>query len=258
MIDEAGERLGAVFVFRDVTALRRYEKEVKEKERAVALGEMALGVVHEVKNPLTSVKGFTQLLTHSGITEEKRAEYVRLIDSELNRVNRLLNEMLVYGGRSRLELRKHDVLSILAARVDGRDWRDAGGRPEIRVLPGDSFVASVDEFKIAQVFDNVLKNAAEAIAAKRGGRVVVLARADEKTVTLDFVDTGCGVRKSDLGKIGSPLFSTKREGTGLGLAISRKILEAHGGSLTIQSKYKFYTKIGMRLPKADAAKAKWL
>ena len=254
MIGDAGEQLGAVFVFRDVTLTRRYEREVKEKERAVALGEMALGVVHEVKNPLTSVKGFAQLLLRPGVTEEKRAEYLGLMDSELNRVNRLLNEMLIYGGRSRLELRECDVLAILADRVDRCKWcKD--GRPEIRVLLGESFLAFVDEFKLAQVFDNLLKNASEAVAGKGQGRVVVLARADDGKVILDFVDTGCGIRKEDLGKIGSPLFSTKQDGTGLGLAISRKILEAHGGSLAIQSRYKFYTKVSMRLPRTGAAKA---
>jgi two-component system, NtrC family, sensor histidine kinase AtoS len=256
MIDEAGVRLGAVFVFRDVTMVRKYDEEVKEKERAVALGEMALGVVHEVKNPLTSVKGFAQLLTRPEITEEKRTEYARLIDSELNRVNRLLNEMLVYGGQSRLDRQKCDILAILANRLDGRDWSDCGGRPEIRVCSGDSFVASVDELKITQVFDNVLKNAQEAIAAKGEGRVVVLARADGRKIDLAFLDTGCGIRPDDLGKTGNPLFSTKRDGTGLGLAISRKIIEAHGGSLAIQSRYGFYTKVSMRLPRTGAAKAK--
>ncbi len=257
MIDEAGERLGAVFVFRDVTVVRRYEQEVKEKERAVALGEMALGVVHEVKNPLTSVKGFTQLLKHPGITPEKRTEYVNLVDSELNRVNRLLNEMLIFGGRSRLELRSRDVLGLLADRLDGRqDRAGLGGRPEIRVLSGDSFTAPVDEMKLTQVFDNVLKNAAEAVEAKGSGRVVVLAGADERNISLEFVDTGCGIKPRDLARIGSPLYSTKSDGAGLGLAISRKILEAHGGSLEIRSKLGFYTKVCVRLSKAGAGKAK--
>lgn len=255
MIDEGGERLGAVFVFRDVTMQRKYEQEVKEKERAVALGEMALGVVHEVKNPLTSVKGFAQLLTRPGITEEKRTEYARIIDSELNRVNCLLNEMLLYGGMSRLEFKKCDILSLLANRLDGKDWTNFGGRPEVRALPDGSFIASVDEMKLAQVFDNILKNAQDAIGIRGDGHLVVLARADGKRVCVSFVDTGCGIRSEDLAKIGSPLFSTKYDGTGLGVAISRKIVEAHGGTLSIQSKYGFYTKISVRLPKADHAKA---
>lgn len=254
MIGEDGEPLGSVFVFRDVTLVRGYEREVQEKERAVALGRMALGVVHEVKNPLTSVKGFAQLLLRPGIGEEKRSEYARLIDSELNRVNRLLNEMLVYGGRSRLELRECDILAILEDRVVNCEWC-ASPRPEIRARPGSSFVARVDEFKLAQVFDNLLKNATEAVAAKGSGRVVAILREEEGRFALDLVDTGCGIRAEDLDKIGDPLFSTKRDGAGLGLAISRKILEAHGGSLSVRSRLGFYTKISLRLPRSGAAEA---
>jgi signal transduction histidine kinase len=254
MIGEDGEPLGSVFVFRDVTPARRYEREVQEKERALALGRMALGVVHEVKNPLTSVKGFAQLLLRPGIGEEKRAEYVRLIDSELNRVNRLLNEMLVYGGTSRLELRECDVRSILTDRVDNCEWC-ASPRPEIRARPGSSFLARVDEFKLAQVLDNLLKNAAEAVREKGAGRVVATLRDEDGRVVLDLVDTGCGIRAEDLDRIGNPLFSTKRDGTGLGLAISRKILEAHGGSLSVRSRHGFYTKVSLCLPGLGAAKA---
>lgn len=250
---EDGKPLGWVFVFRDVTPARRYEREVQEKERAVALGQMALGVVHEVKNPLTSVKGFAQLIARPGIPEEKRSEYVRLIDSELNRVNRLLNEMLVYGGTSRLELRDCDILSILEDRMD-RCEGCTGTRVEIRARPGDSFAARVDEFKLAQVFDNLLKNSSEAVAAKGSGRIVANLREEAGRIVLDFVDTGCGIRPEDLDKIGSPLFSTKRDGAGLGLAISRKILEAHGGSLSVRSRHGFYTKVSMRIPRSGAAK----
>ncbi len=254
MIDEDGIRLGAVFVFRDVTVARKYEQEVKEKERALALGEMALGVVHEVKNPLTSVKGFAQLLTRPGITEGKRTEYARLIDSELNRVNRLLNEMLAFGGKSRLEPHRCDLLSLLSGRIDARDWSGVGGKPEVRVSAGRSFNATVDAVKLSQVFDNVLKNAQDAVAAKGSGRVLVLGRSDGRKVCLCFVDLGVGIRGEDLEKVGIPLFSTKSDGTGLGLAISRKILEAHGGALDIQSKHGFYTKVTVTVPKTLNAK----
>ena len=122
-------------------------------------------------------------------------------------------------------------------------------------MSGGSFIARVDEFKLAQVFDNLLKNAAEAVASKGEGRIVATARADSGRIALDFVDTGCGIRGDELGKIGSPLYSTKPDGTGLGLAISRKILEAHGGSLAIHSLHGYYTKVSMRLPRAGSEEA---
>lgn len=249
MTGDDGEALGTVLVFRDVSFARRYEREVQDKAKAVALGEMALGVVHEVKNPLTSVKGFAQLLTRPEISEAKRAEYVGLIDAELNRVNRLLNEMLVFGGKNRLELRECDLLAILSDRVERCEWRKVP-KPEIRAALDASYVARADGFKLAQVFDNLLKNASEAVSAKGSGRIVATLRRETEAIKLDVVDTGCGIRAEDLARIGWPLYSTKRDGAGLGLAISKKIMEAHGGSLAVDSRYGFYTRVTMRIPKS--------
>jgi len=249
MLDETGSRLGAVFVFRDITKIRGYERQIQEKERAAMLGEMALAVVHEVKNPMTSVKGFTQLLGRAGIDEEKRATYIGLINDELNRVNRLLNEMLVYGGKSRLEPRPCDVAELVRDAVIRNDWSPYGVRPAVFADPGDDCLAEVDAFKLGQVLDNVLKNACEAVAAKGGGRVVALVRGEGSAVSVRVVDSGVGVPADVLPKIGNPLFSTKATGNGFGIATSRKIVEAHGGSLFIDSTEGVYTKVSIFLPK---------
>ncbi|HPE90446.1 MAG TPA: ATP-binding protein [Spirochaetia bacterium] len=249
MFDETGSRIGAVYVFRDVTTMRRYEKEIKEKERAVLLSEMALAVVHEVKNPMTSVKGFAQLLGRPGVGEDRRREYLRLIDEELNRVNRLLNEMLVYGGDSRLDPRPCDVAELVRDSASRNDWSPYGVRPTVLVDDDGDFTAPVDGFKLGQVLDNVLKNACEAVAAKGSGRVVAQVAQVGDAVMVRVVDSGVGIAPDALRRIGSPLFSTKKDGNGFGLAISRKIVEAHGGSLFVDSREGLYTKVSVFLPK---------
>ncbi len=172
--------------------IRRYEQEVKEKRGASALGEMALGVVHEVKNPLTSIKGFTQLLTHPGIPEEKRKQYVERIDSELNRVNRLLNEMLLYGGRSRLELRKRDVLAILRDRTERCAPCRTGSPPQVRVLRGIRSSPPWTSSSGPGVRQCAQKRV-RAVCRQRAGQGRRSGPADEKKIELAFVDTGCGV-----------------------------------------------------------------
>lgn len=252
MLDETGSRLGAVFVFRDITMIRGYERQIQEKERAAVLGEMALAVVHEVKNPMTSVKGFAQLLGRPGVDERKRRQYLGLIDDELNRVNRLLNEMLVYGGKSRLERRPCDVAGLARDAVARNDWSPYGARPAVIVDRSDDCVASVDAFKLGQVLDNVLKNACEAVAAKGKGRVVAIVRDEGDAVSVRVVDSGVGVPADALPKLGTPLYSTKPTGNGFGIATSRKIVEAHGGSLFIDSIEGVYTKVSVFLPRGRA------
>jgi len=253
MFDETGSRLGAVFVFRDITVMRRYEREIQEKERAAILGEMALAVVHEVKNPMTSVKGFTQLLARPGVDEEKRRQYIGLINDELNRVNRLLNEMLVYGGKSRLEPRRCDVAELAREAVARNDWSPYGVIPVIKADPSGDLVAEVDAFKAGQVLDNVLKNACEAVAAKGSGRVVALVREAGDSVEIRVVDSGVGIKADALPRIGNPLFSTKKTGNGFGVAISRKIMEAHGGGLFIDSVEGVYTTASLFFPRERKA-----
>jgi len=250
MFDETGSRLGAVFVFRDITVMRRYEREIEEKERAALLGGMALAVVHEIKNPMTSVKGFTQLLSRPGVEEEKRRQYIGLINDELNRVNRLLNEMLVYGGRSRLEPRRCDVANLVHDAVARNDWSPYGVRPDVRAGSAGDYLAEVDAFKVGQVLDNLLKNACEAVAAKGSGRVVAMVKDTAETVFVRIVDTGIGIAPDVLPKIGNPLFSTKQAGTGFGIAISRKIVEAHGGSFSIDSVEGLYTRVDFCYPRS--------
>jgi len=251
MLDEAGTRMGAVFVFRDLTTVRRYEREIKEKERAALLGRMALDVVHEVKNPMTSVKGFTQLLGRVGDDPDKRARYLELIDGELNRVNRLLNEMLAYGGGARLDRKTVDLASLVADAVERNDWSPYGAAPVVVADPAGDYEAFVDGFRVGQVLDNVLKNACEAVAAKGSGRVVVQLRALEPAVLLRVVDSGVGIPADSLARIGDPLFSTKRGGNGFGVAISRKIVEAHGGSLFIDSVEGRYTRVSLFFPRGS-------
>lgn len=243
MFDETGSRLGAVFFYRDITVMRRYERELQEKDRAAALGEMALAVVHEVRNPMTSVKGFAQLLRRPDVDDDKRSRYLGLIDDELNRVNRLLNDMLVYGGRSRLELRRGNVLAVLRDAVERNDWSQYPIKPLVKADPDGEYMASMDAFKVGQVLDNILKNACEAVSARGTGRVVALVKDSGAAVEVRVVDSGTGVAPDVLPRLCTPMFSTRKSGNGFGLAISRKIMEAHGGGLFIDSVEGVYTAV---------------
>ncbi|MBN2051266.1 MAG: PAS domain-containing protein [Spirochaetales bacterium] len=248
IIDDNGDTLGMVVVFRDVTVIKGYEKELKEKERAVALGEMALGVVHEVKNPLTSVKGFAQLLKRSGLSEDKRNSYLDMIDTDLNRVNRLLNEMLIYGGYHHIEPAAGDLLVPLRETVEKIRAEYPRIRVFLRTSEGAVFSCVFDRFKMLQVFINISRNAVEAMSESENGVLVILVKPVDRQVKIDFVDNGSGIAPEHLDRIFDPFFTTKEEGTGFGLPICYKIVESHGGSIQVASRPGCYTRVGVCLP----------
>ncbi len=248
VVDDSKNRLGVLFLFKDITLSKKYEKELQEKERMAVLGEMALGVAHEIKNPLTSVKGFTQMLQRSSSDNGREAKYLNLIDSELNRVNKLLNELLVYGGRAPLQLTREDLEHMLAEMIEKFQLT----HPQIRFkkrMHGKNFHLHLDKYKVIQVFDNITKNAIDALKWKSNGIIGIFVKEGDKELTLTFLDNGCGIHPSHIDKILHPFFTTKSKGHGFGLPISYKIIENHGGNLTISSQEGYYTKIMLTLPK---------
>jgi two-component system sensor histidine kinase AtoS len=250
--DDAGNQLGFLLVFRDITLLMQYQQDLKEKERMAVFGEMALGVVHEIKNPLTAVKGFAQMLRRSTTTTSKRDQYLDVVDSELNRLNRLLNEMLLYGGKTPLQFSEEDLEGMLDNVISRVSTTDRDVIITKIILGGDNFILSVDAGKILQVFDNILQNSIDALKGKKHKSIKVFLEAGTKQVRVTLVDNGCGIAKEAMEKIFTPFYTSKQEGTGFGLAICYKIIENHGGKIEVQSKENYYTKVKITLPRKRA------
>lgn len=253
VVDDFKKRLGVLFLFKDITLIKKYEKELQERERMAVLGEMALGVAHEIKNPLTSVKGFTQMLQRTSSDNGKAATYLNLIDAELNRVNKLLNELLVYGGRTPLQLTCEDLERMIAEVIEKFQSTHQQIRFKQRIH-GKNFHLHIDKHKVLQVFDNFIQNAIDALEEKRNGVIGIFVKEGEEDLTITFLDNGCGIRASNINKVLHPFFTTKSKGHGFGLPISYKIIENHGGNLTILSQEGYYTKIMMTLPKNPITK----
>jgi two-component system sensor histidine kinase AtoS len=250
--DDAGTQLGFLLVFRDITLLMQYQQDLKEKERMALFGEMALGVVHEIKNPLTAVKGFAQMLRRPATTASKRSQYLSVMDSELNRLNRLLNEMLLYGGKTPLQFSEEDLDQVLNKVISRVSATVRGVTISKIIVRGDDFLISVDAGKILQVFDNILQNSIDALKNKRHKFIKVYMEAEDGRVHVTFADNGCGIPREALDKIFAPFYTSKQEGTGFGLAICYKIVESHGGKIEVLSREHYYTKVKITLPRKQA------
>ena len=251
-----GEVIGAIATLKDMTLLRQMETQLLRAERFSALGEMAAGVAHEIKNPLNAISGFSKRLS-AKIAEPSLKKYADIIAEEVVRLDTIVNEVLDYSRTDRLDKKKADIHEVLTGTVLFLEEKmeKAGVRIEKRFQEGLPLVP-VDVPKLRQVILNLLLNAVQAtpegghivlrtrlidglapemLAGKDSGEVLQQMFLQQKMLAISVEDNGCGIAPENLSKLFHPFFTTKITGTGLGLSICQKIIASHGGTLDVES-----------------------
>jgi two-component system sensor histidine kinase HydH len=234
--DEAGQFLGHVLLFKDLREIRALRKEIEKNERLAAVGRLAAGVAHEIRNPLSSVKGFATYFRERYREVPEDLEVADILIGEVDRLNRVVNGLLEFSRPVTLSKSPVDLKEIVESslRLIAKRANEAGVTIENRI-PEDIGTATVDADRINQVLLNLSINAVEAMEG--GGVLTVTAgREEEGRPVIRVSDTGTGIDPSDLSRIVDPYFTTKPTGTGLGLAIADNIMKAHGGRLDIASR----------------------
>lgn len=232
--DPQGEILGVVILFRDISDLQALKGEIARTQHLAALGSLAAGVAHEIRNPLSSIKGFATYFKERYREIPADRETAEIMIGEVERLNRVIGQLLEFARPTTLHLEKgslaalvEDVLKIIAGEMAAK--KIALGK-ELTALPDISF----DKDKMKQVFLNIFLNALGAM--NEGGNLTVKARpVSEQWLEIEIIDTGTGIAREDLGRIFDPYFTTKPSGTGLGMAIVQKILTAHHGEIKMES-----------------------
>lgn len=238
---------GEVLLIRDLTEVKLLEKELQRSERLAALGKMAAGVAHELRNPLSSIKGLAVLLKSHFAEPGREAETADVLVKEVERLNRSIGELLDYAKPGQLNKESASIAAILRKtvsliRIDAEAYGIA-----IDLLLGDDLPEMlVDQDKLNQVFLNLLLNAIQAMP--NGGRLGVRLERDDRNMIVRIRDTGVGILPENLQRVFDPYYTTKNDGTGLGLAMSAKIVEEHGGQIKIFSTPKEYTEVRVILP----------
>jgi len=231
----------------DITDHARTQELLQKSERLSAIGELAAGVAHEIRNPLTAIKGFLQLLQTSTIGTEQT--YVQIVLAELERINQIVTELLFLAKPAVAKFHVANIHSLLNDVTVLLNTQALLKNIEIVTSYQTTrpFVWC-DEQQLKQVFLNVLKNAIEAMP--RGGKVMVQTLVSEngETLLVSVADDGVGIPQERLAKLGEPFFTTKEKGTGLGLTVSYRIIEAHQGRLQIQSELNKGTTVTLELP----------
>jgi two-component system, NtrC family, sensor histidine kinase HydH len=233
--DDKKQHAGAVIILRDLTEIKRLQEKVRRSERLAAIGELAASVAHEVRNPLSSIRGFAQFLGHVLKDKPEEREYAEIMVKEVDRINNVVTNLLSFARPVKPDLVPTDLPELLdhTVRLVEEDARLR--KINIRLSTSNGLKKIyVDDNQITQVMLNLILNALQ--AAEPGGNIDVGARAiDSSLLKLSVEDDGPGIPPGTANKIFDPFYTTREKGTGLGLAIVHMIVENHGGEITLVS-----------------------
>jgi len=239
-------------------SVARFQREMSQKERLLSLGRLSTVIAHEVRNPLMIIKGSLHALRQKQLDDSARHEAVRDINEEVERLNRIVNEVLDFARPIRFEIGPADVNSLCRESAAASQAAGPGAAVTLDLDPRASTIATdAERLRIALV--NMLVNARHAVngsgtaGAGTAAPVTLRTRANGERVTIVIADTGAGIDPANLARVFDPYFTTKRGGTGLGLPIAKNIIEGLGGSISIDSTLGMGTEIRVDLPYNSAA-----
>ena len=235
IMDEAGACQGAVIVLRDLSEIKKLEEEVRRSEKLAAIGELAAGVAHEIRNPLSSIRGFAQFLKHSLKDKPQEKEYAETIVTEVDRINRVVTDLLSFARPMKAELSQTDIAEIIEHSVRLVEADAISRDVNIQTKISDSIRPSLDANQITQALLNLLLNALQALSPEGNIEIGAELDASGSRLHLWVKDDGPGIPRSQIEKIFKPFYTTHEKGTGLGLAIVHKIAENHYGEIRVES-----------------------
>ncbi len=252
--DKDGEIKGAYLLIKDITELKKMEGEILRQDRLAILGKLAAGSAHELRNPLTAIKGFVQMIAKTlqerGLEKEKR--YADIVIAETERMNDIIKQMLLLGKPKET---KKENLNLIAIVRDVYDLLANQALLENKEFIfennlGEELFIFAEADLLKQVILNICKNGLEAVAEKGKVKLTIRQNSGKDKIQIAIQDTGPGIPFYLLDKIFDPFFTTKENGTGLGLAVSQKIINDIGGTIRVSSKGNGTTFI-IELPKIE-------
>ncbi|PVZ85669.1 sensor protein ZraS [Serratia sp. S1B] len=248
ILSQCGDFLGNVFIFRDLREVRQLQEEIRRKEKLAAIGDLAAGVAHEIRNPLSSIKGFASYFAARSLPGSEEQELAKVMAKEVDRLNRVISELLALVRPSDLCLKPTDINaviehSLLLIHQDAQQksisihYRCNNPLPSIEIDP--------DHF--TQALLNLYLNAIQAMETE-GVLEVDVEVVGDRDLHIIVSDSGRGIPPDELAKIFNPYFTTKATGTGLGLTIVQKVIEEHQGTIMVTSSPQSGTRFEMIIP----------
>jgi two-component system sensor histidine kinase PilS (NtrC family) len=247
--DGSGED-GALIVFQDLTEVKKLERQARFNEQLAAVGELAAGIAHEIRNPLASISGSVQVLSHELSVGSAERRLMEIIVSESKRLSKILEEFLRFVRPQERRVAVFDVATNVQEVLDlFRLSDEVSDAHHIAhdVVPSVSLLAG-DRDQIRQIVYNVAKNAVRAMPD--GGALTVEGRENGAWYSIKFRDTGRGMNEEEIARVFTPFSTAFDGGTGLGMAIVRRIVEDHGGAIDVESAPGEGTTVTILLPRS--------
>lgn len=232
LLGSGGATVGYIYTFTDLTEIRRLERELRLRDRLAAVGRLASGIAHEIRNPLSSIAGSVKMLSGiAALTDDQRA-LLGIVTRESERLNAIISDFLAYSRDRKFESTRIDLCQLLTDTLTLLENRQSGIQIEHR-FSHQTAIAEGDGDKLKQVFWNLCSNAIRSMS--NGGTLTVLLDQFEGHWRIRFQDTGAGIPPQLIEKIFEPFQSGFEGGTGLGLAIVYRIIQAHDARITVLS-----------------------
>jgi two-component system sensor histidine kinase HydH len=233
--NEAGACQGAVIVLRDLSEIKKLQEKVRRSEKLAAIGELAAAIAHEIRNPLSSIRGFAQFLRHALKDKPQEQLYAETMVSEVDRINRVVTDLLTFARPMEAELAPTDITELIEHTVRLVKAEAGSRNVQIETRIADVSLLPLDANQMTQALLNLILNALQAVDQE--GRVEIGAEVntDEACLHIWVADNGSGITPEQKEKIFEPFFTTREKGTGLGLAIVHKIVENHQGEIKVES-----------------------
>jgi signal transduction histidine kinase len=264
--DDAGERIGAVMFFKDLTQVEQMEERERLRDRLASLGEMAAGIAHELKNPLAGIEVMAGLLRRQVPDSVDAQSLLADIISEAKLANAIVVEMLEFVRPIRLQVEHTNMTDVLHQAMTLAESKTARGNVMVTLDVAQGLPpVECDHYQLCQVFTNLIANAFEALDGKGAVSITAalgsiesdpaLTSAPQEStpiVIVDVADNGPGVPEELNDRIFDPFFTTKIKGSGLGLGIVRKIVDAHDGRIDLSSSKETGTRFRVTLPVTSA------
>lgn len=247
------EEVGWTLIFSDLTPIRSMEEHVRRSERLAAIGQMAAGIAHEIRNPLASMNGSIQMLTESLELDATENRLMRIIRREADRLNQLVSDFLRYARPNPAKFERVPIADLLDELVlifsylqYGDQNKTAEFDYQLDIPDPSAVIVEGDAKQLRQVFWNLLNNASQAMPD--GGEVHIEAKRVGAEVNVLVRDHGVGIESEHMEHIFDPFYSTKDGGTGLGLSLVQRIVEDHSGRVLVDSVAKEGTRVSVIVP----------
>ncbi|KAB2441345.1 PAS domain-containing sensor histidine kinase [Bacillus luti] len=238
-----------MIIVRDITERKKTEELLNKSDTLAAIGQLAAGVAHEVRNPLTVIKGFIQLFQ---INKEDQEKYFDLMLSEIERIEAILQEFLSIAKTDEINTEKKNIYQIFKNVVSLMNTKAIMTNIHVELYTDSKeLIIECSENQLKQVFINILQNSIEAMPA--GGKISIqIKKINNEGVFIHVIDEGIGIPEERIKRLGEPFYSTKEKGTGIGLMLSYKIIESHQGTISTMSKVGVGTTVTIYLPKIQS------